>query len=653
MSGTNPAGWMVLASLVILVAALAWRATRWAAGRPTPIRWSGLIQVPRRYLVDVHHVVSRSPLTTDDEDDTGERVARMHVLTAGGFVAATLFILLRHLLGVGGLATAWLLLIALAAMAFGAAIEWRRRRPRRASRLSGGGYERLPWSLAAFIVFFGVATLSAAGLAPPIAWASIPAWPLLAIGIWACAELYVGMALGPMKHAVNGVLHLAFHPRPQRFDHDVRDTALQPADLGADRIGAETAADFSWNRLLGFDACVQCGRCEVACPAFEAGLPLNPKALIQDLVSAEMGDGVSGQYRGQGHPDRAGRPESRGGVLIDAESGIHPDTLWACTTCRACVAECPMMIEHVDAVIDMRRFQTLEAGATPAKGAAVLDELRESDNMGGRPAVRRADWAVDLDIPVLTERGSADVLLWMGEGAFERRNQRTLRSLVKLLRRAGVDFAILGAEEADCGDLARRLGDEATFQRLAAQNIATLDRYDFNEIVTADPHVLQAIGREYPALGGHYKVRHHTTFLARLVVEGRLPAAAGEAMALTYHDPCYLGRYNGETEAPRHLLEHIGQRVTEMEKSGERSSCCGSGGGLAVTDIPGRRRIADVRMNHIAATGAETVAVACPHCATMLEGVVQPRAEVVDIAELLADAVAAAEPAEEDWRESA
>ncbi len=414
-----------------------------------------------------------------------------------------------------------------------------------------------------------------------------------------------------------------------------------------------TAADFSWNRLLGFDACVQCGRCEVACPAFEAGLPLNPKALIQDLVSAEMGGGVSGQYHGQGHPDRAGRPESRGGVLIDAESGIHPDTLWACTTCRACVAECPMMIEHVDAVIDMRRFQTLEAGATPAKGAAVLDELRESDNMGGRPAARRADWAVDLDIPVLTERGSADVLLWMGEGAFERRNQRTLRSLVKLLRRAGVDFAILGAEEADCGDLARRLGDEATFQRLAAQNIATLDRYDFNEIVTADPHVLQAIGREYPALGGHYKVRHHTTFLARLVVEGRLPAAAGEAMALTYHDPCYLGRYNGETEAPRHLLEHIGQRVTEMDKSGERSSCCGSGGGLAVTDIPGRRRIADVRMNHVAATGAETVAVACPHCATMLEGVVQPRAEVVDIAELLADAVTAAEPAEEDWRESA
>ncbi|RJS94488.1 DUF3483 domain-containing protein [Salinisphaera sp. Q1T1-3] len=643
----------MLASLLLLMAAIAWRATRWAAGRSRPIAWRGLFQVPRRYLVDVHHVVSRRPLTTDDTADTGARVARMHVLTAGGFVAATLFVLIRHLLGMGGLVTAWLALAALVAMAVGVTIEWRRRRPTRAARLSGGGYDRLPWSLTAFVVFFSVASLPAAGLAPPIAWSSVLAWPLLAIGIWACAELYVGMALGPMKHAVNGVLHLAFHPRPQRFDHDARDTALAPADLSAERIGAEQPKDFDWNRLLGFDACVQCGRCEAACPAFEAGLPLNPKALIQDLVSAEMGGGVTGRYRGQGHPDRDGRPESRGGALIDAEAGIHPDTLWSCTTCRACVSECPMMIEHVDAVIDMRRFQTLEAGATPAKGAAVLDELRQSDNMGGRPAARRADWAIDLNIPLLSETGRCDVLLWMGEGAFERRNQRTLRSLVKLLRAANVDFAILGAEEADCGDLARRLGDEATFQRLARTNIATLDRYRFNEIVTADPHVLQAIGREYPALGGHYTVRHHTTFLSRLVVEGRLPAAAGEAMAVTYHDPCYLGRYNGETEAPRQLLAHMGQSITEMHKSGERSSCCGSGGGLAVTDIPGRRRIADVRMEHVAATGAETVAVACPHCATMLEGVVQPRAEVVDIADLLADAIETAEPAAEVWRESA
>ncbi|MES1935167.1 DUF3483 domain-containing protein [Salinisphaera hydrothermalis] len=646
-------GWMLLVSLLGLVAGVAWRASRWSAGRSAPIRWSGLAQVPRRYLVDVHHVVSRSPLTTDRRDDTGDRVARMHVLTAGGFVAATLFVLLRHLFGIGGWVTAWLILASLAAMAVGTAIEWRRRRPSRPARLSSGGFDRLPWSLAAFVVFFGVTSLPAAGIAPPIAWASPLAWPLIAIGVWACAELYVGMALGPMKHAVNGVLHLAFHPRPARFEPGARDTALAPADLEADKIGVETAADFDWNRLLGFDACVQCGRCEAACPAFEAGLPLNPKALIQDLVVAEVGPGATGAYRGSGHPDRDNRPHDRGQALIDGEAGIHPDTLWACTTCRACVAECPMMIEHVDAVIDMRRFQTLEAGATPSKGAATLDALREADNMSGKPAAARADWAVDLKIPLLAERGRCDVLLWMGEGAFERRNQRTLRSLVQLLRKAGVDFAILGAEEADCGDLARRLGDDATFQRLARANIATLDRYEFNEIVTADPHVLQAIGREYPALGGHYKVRHHTTYLSRLVVEGRLPAAAGEAMALTYHDPCYLGRYNGETEAPRRLLEHIGQSVTEMHKSGERSSCCGSGGGLAVTDIPGRRRIADVRMEHVAATGAETVAVACPHCATMLEGVVAPRADVVDIAELLADAVAAAEPSEEAWRESA
>jgi Fe-S oxidoreductase len=317
---------------------------------------------------------------------------------------------------------------------------------------------------------------------------------------------------------------------------------------------------------------------------------------------------------------------------------IHPDTLWSCTTCRACVYECPMMIEHVDAVIDLRRFQTLELGAAPGKAADALAELRAADNPGGRALASRLDWAADLALPVLSQRRATDVLLWLGDGAFELRNQRTLRALVKLLRQAGTDFAVLGEEELDCGDLARRLGDEATFQDLAKRNIATLARYRFARIVTADPHAFHSLKNEYPAFGGRYEVVHHTTFLASLIAERRLAVAGPLAGRVTYHDPCYLGRYNGEIESPRAILDALGVECVEMERNGLRSSCCGGGGGAPLTDIPGKRRIPDMRMEDAKATEATTVAVACPNCALMLEGVVQPRPVVADVSELLLQA---------------
>lgn len=303
-----------------------------------------------------------------------------------------------------------------------------------------------------------------------------------------------------------------------------------------------------------------------------------------------------------------------------------------------------MLIEHVDAIVDLRRFQTLEKGATPNKAPAALEDLRATDNLGGKPAAARLDWAADLKLPRLAERGSCDTLLWLGEGAFDLRHQRTLRAVVKLLRQAEVDFAVLGAEELDCGDVARRLGDEATFQELARRNIALLGKYRFERILTADPHVLQVLKNEYPALGGRYRVVHHTTFFARLLEQGRLQAAALDTAPVTFHDPCYLGRYNGEISAPRAVLKGIGVKVIEMDRSGLRSSCCGWGGGATLTDVPGKRRIPDLRMDQVRATGAATVAVACPNCTVMLEGVVQPRPEVRDVAELLWAAVAARQP---------
>jgi Fe-S oxidoreductase len=283
----------------------------------------------------------------------------------------------------------------------------------------------------------------------------------------------------------------------------------------------------------------------------------------------------------------------------------------------------------------MRRHQTLELGATPGKGAEALAELKAADNPGGRALASRLDWATDLALPRLADAASADILLWLGDAAFELRGQRTLRSLVRLLRQAKVDFAVIGAEELDCGDIARRLGDEALFQDLARRNIDLLARHRFRRILTADPHVLHCLKNEYPALGGHYDVVHHTTFLATLIEEDRLVPSRSLGQAVTFHDPCYLGRYNGEIASPRAILDRLGVERREMERSGLRSSCCGGGGGAPLTDIAGKRRIPDIRMDQARETGAPVLAVACPNCAVMLEGVVGPRPAVADIAELL------------------
>ncbi|MBP8022854.1 MAG: dimethylglycine demethylation protein DgcB, partial [Azonexus sp.] len=359
-----------------------------------------------------------------------------------------------------------------------------------------------------------------------------------------------------------------------------------------------------------------------------------------DMVIGLAG-GNDAKFAGSPYP---GKPlgEHSGGphqpiVSLQGKALVDADTLWSCTTCRACVEECPMMIEHVDAIVDMRRHLTLEKGATPNKGAEVLDNLIATDNPGGFNPGGRLNWAADLNLPLLADKGETDVLFWVGDGAFDMRNQRTLRAFVKILKASGIDFAVLGLEERDSGDVARRLGDEATFQSLAKRNIATLAKYRFKRIVSCDPHSFHVLKNEYGALGGNYQVLHHSTFIDELVRKGSLNLGQSKAASVTYHDPCYLGRYNGEYEAPRAVLKAIGIEVKEMERSGFRSRCCGGGGGAPITDIPGKQRIPDMRMVDIQSTGAELVAVGCPQCTAMLEGVVAPRPEIKDIAELVAE----------------
>jgi Fe-S oxidoreductase len=286
----------------------------------------------------------------------------------------------------------------------------------------------------------------------------------------------------------------------------------------------------------------------------------------------------------------------------------------------------------------------------PNKGGEVLAALRETDTQGRYPLAARYHWATDLGLPQAVQQQEPAWLLMAGESGFDMRSQKTLRALVQSMKAAGIVPAVLGAAETDCGDVARRLGDEAGYQRLAHQLIETLKSRPAANIVTADPHLLHALRNEYPLLDatwarrlaeGRTRVWHHTELLADLLERGALrPTAAGAASpAITLHDPCYLGRYNGQTEAPRRALKAIGITVVEMERHGMNARCCGGGGGAPATDIPGKRRIPDIRMDDARATGAGIVAVACPQCTAMLEGVVGQRPEVLDVAELVARAL--------------
>jgi len=623
------------ALLFIAVALVALGAVKrfclWRKGRKSKVDWlGGLLAIRQRFFVDLHHVVARD-----------KYMSNTHVATAGGFVAAALLAVLVHGFGLHNQILGFALLAATILM-FTGALFVAKRRLNPPARLSKGHWMRLPKSLLMFSGSFFIVTLPVAGIIPP----ALGGWGLatvLLIGIlWGISELFFGMTWGgPMKHAFAGALHLAWHRRSERFGGG-RSTGLKALELDdpVAPLGVEKPVDFTWNQLLGFDACVQCGRCEAMCPAFAAGQPLNPKKLIQDMVSGLSG-GSDAQFAGSPYPgkplgEHAGAPHLPI-VALEGKALLDADTLWSCTTCRACVEECPMMIEHVDAIVDMRRYLTLEKGLTPNKGAQVLENLALTDNPEGVAPHTRMHWAADLNLPLMRDKQRADILFWVGDGAFNMRSQRILRAFVNILRAGQVDFAVLGLEERDSGDLARRLGDEATFQQLAKANIETLAQYRFQRIVTCDPHSFHVLKNEYGALGGRYEVLHHSGLIDELLKTGALNTGQSKIHRLTYHDPCYLGRYNGEYQAPRNVLNAIGIEVMEMPRSGFRSRCCGGGGGAPITDIPGKQRIPDMRMADIRETGAEVVAVGCPQCTAMLEGVVEPRAQVMDIAELVAE----------------
>jgi Fe-S oxidoreductase len=397
------------------------------------------------------------------------------------------------------------------------------------------------------------------------------------------------------------------------------------------RFGAGTVPDLTWKETLDTFSCTECGRCQDVCPAWATGKELSPKLVIMALRDQVFEEGPKLVRGADG--------EFQPAPLVP--TAVPDNVVWDCVTCGACVRECPVSIEHVDHIIDLRRHLVMVDSRFPGEAEQMLRDVERASNPWGKPQTERADWAERLGVRVL-EPGEPppEVLYWVGCAAsFDERARTAAESTVKLLKAAGVDFAILGPRESCTGDPARRMGNEYLFQAYAEQNVATLNEAGVTKVVASCPHCFNTIRNEYPDFGGDYEVVHHTELLAELVREGRLQPD-GDGRRITYHDSCYLARHNDVLGDPRELVASVGEPV-EMKNSGKRTFCCGAGGSHMWMEERGGK-INEERARQAAETGADTLAVACPFCTVMLDDGVRQRGDdlrVVDVSTLLAESL--------------
>jgi Fe-S oxidoreductase/nitrate reductase gamma subunit len=391
----------------------------------------------------------------------------------------------------------------------------------------------------------------------------------------------------------------------------------------AESLGVSKLEEFSWKRRLDFDACVECGRCQAVCPAYLAGSALSPKRVIVKLKRH-----MHGELPGPIH-----------GTLI------QPDELWACTTCMACVQECPSFIDIVDTIIDLRRYLALSEGALPSTAPQSLQNIQRAGNPWGLPATERLAWAEGLDVPLMEPGKEVEYLYWVGcSASYDKRNQAIARAVVKILKAAGVSFAVM-REERCHGEVARRLGEEYLYQTVAQENVAALGQYRFRKVVTHCPHCFNTIRNEFPQFGGTYEVLHHSQLIQELLAAGRVKPTKALDATVVFHDSCYLGRYNGIMEAPRQVARGIpGVRVIDPPRARERGLCCGGGGGHMWMEVPAERRVNVIRTEELLGTGASVVGTACPFCLAMVDlgrkvKEAEERLDVKDVSELVAESL--------------
>lgn len=432
-----------------------------------------------------------------------------------------------------------------------------------------------------------------------------------------------------------------------KLDPPGRLTSMNLEDESAEYFGARQLEDLTWKQHLDLYTCTECGRCSVNCPAWLSDKPLNPKLLIKDLHEHQIRytDRMMGKKTAEELPWHDENEQSR---MILA---VNEDVLWSCTTCRSCEENCPVMITHVDKIIDMRRYLVLTESKFPAELNGTLRNLENKGNPWGLPSGNRDGWTkeediADVPIPHVSEVEDYEYLFFVGcAGSYDDRQKKVTKALARILHEAGVKFAILGKEETCTGDPARRIGNEYLFQMQAQQNVEVMNGYNVKKVVTHCPHCYNTIANEYPQFGGNYTVLHHSEVISRLVLDGRIKPKKALQKTVTYHDSCYLGRYNDVYDQPRDAVKAIpGVKMVEMDRSRENGMCCGAGGSRIWMEENIGARVNQLRVEQALEKSPDMVATACPWCLTMVrDGInekgVQESLEVRDIAELVADSL--------------
>ncbi|MBC7338419.1 MAG: 4Fe-4S dicluster domain-containing protein [Firmicutes bacterium] len=512
-----------------------------------------------------------------------------------------------------------------------------------------------PWAAWSPVGALLAAPLAGAAPTTLMAWHRVLWW----LHLLTAMALVAWLPFSKLLHILTGPAHQLLRdlaPRGVLAPVDFSDEAREVYGLAnLDEVGPRGR--------LALEACTRCGRCQEVCPAYLSGKPLTPKQVVLDLRAelevalpwrqraatpaaaghAAAGGGAGGASAGTSSGRAGGAPATGPAARTIPGQVVETEVIWSCTTCGACQEQCPVYIDHPPLLVEMRRYLVMVEGEFPSEAQLALRNVEVNYNPWGVGWADRAAWAEGLGVPdfsaVVTEHPDA-WLYWVGcAGAFDARNRQVAAAVAGLLQKAGVPFGILGTRERCCGDPARRLGNEYLFQTLAEHNVAALTGAGVRRIITACPHCYHVLSREYPALGGQFQVVHHTAFLADLLREGRLkPARQAAGEGVVYHDSCYLGRYAGIYDAPRHIVDALGARRVELPRARARSFCCGGGGGRTFLEESLGKRINLMRTDEIVGQGAKTAVTACPFCLTMLEDGAKERDRaftVLDVAELL------------------
>ena len=464
----------------------------------------------------------------------------------------------------------------------------------------------------------------------------------LILNIAVIAGFMVFISYSKHLHIFMAPINVAFSRRPRALGALDKTPDMDMENVDEDTVfGVGEVGHFSWKQMLDFATCTECGRCQSACPAWNTEKPLSPKLLIMNLRD-NMFASATPLLTGDGD------------FTALVPNVIDPDVLWACTTCGACVEECPVDIEHIDAIVDMRRYQVLMESEFPSEAGLMLRNVENQGDPWGLGQAKRTEWTqtLDFEIPVITGTIPDDIeyLYWVGcAGALDERARKGVQATARMLHRAGVTFGILGPKESCTGDPVRRLGNEYLYQEQGRMNIETLNSVGAKKIIASCPHCFNTIKNEYPSLGGNYEVIHHAELLEHLVSSGKLVPGTGYNGKVTYHDPCYLARHNRVIEEPRTVLTAIpGVEQIEMRRCKERGFCCGAGGARMWLEENIGKRVNMERMDEALGTGADVVSTACPYCMIMLDDAVRANSKeddvrVLDLSQLVEESLLKAE----------